>query len=180
MTTEFTDVLQERIRTVSASLEGVREREAALRSEYAERLREISEEVTRLEAELRHLGALLALESRGREESETGRQVGADRVTTPVDLREEVYRLLSEVREPMHYTQMAEQMILRGVHVPGREPAKNLVAHIHNDPRFKRPKRGFYGLTEWYPRGTPSVGARRTKASPRRRALKATKEVRRQ
>ena len=180
MTTEFIDVLKERIRTVSASLEGVREREIRLRSEYAEKLREVSQEVTRLEAELRHLSALLALDGHGPDAAGTGRGPAADKMGTLVNLREEAYKLLTEAREPMHYIQMTEQMVLRGIQVPGTDPAKNLVAHIHNDPRFKRPKRGFYGLAEWFPGSMPSAGARRTKTSPRRRAVKAGKEVRRQ
>ena len=176
MTAGFTDVLKERSRAVTAALEDVRRREEAVRSEYAERLREISEEGTRLEAELRHLSALLALQ--GGSHEEPGTEV--ERLSMPADLRQEAYKLLAEVREPMHYTQMMEQLVLRGVHIPGKEPAKNLVAHIHSDERFKRPKRGFYGLAEWYPKGMSSAGARRTGASPRRRAPKRTNGVSRQ
>jgi len=178
MTAGFVDVLKERVRAVSEALEDVRRREKGLRSEYTERLREVSEEVTRLEAELRHLGALITLESGGAQATEVEGVGSLQELAIPADLREETYKLLTEVREPMHYTQMAEQLVLRGVRIPGREPAKNLVAHIHNDPRFKRPRRGFYGLAEWYPKGTPSVGARRGKRAARGRKTRAKNEVR--
>jgi hypothetical protein len=168
MTTGFVDVLRDRARAVSAALEDVRRREETVRSEYAEKLREISEETTRLDAELRHLSALLALQGGSHKESGTEGAVALERLGMPADLRQEAYKLLAEQREPLHYTQMMEQLVLRGVHIPGKEPAKNLVAHIHNDPRFKRPRRGFYGLAEWYPKGAPSVGARRRTTKGRR------------
>jgi hypothetical protein len=169
MTSGFLDVLRERAGAVSAALEDVRRREEGLRSEYADRLRETSEEATRLEAELRHLGALIALESGGAKVTGVEAAAALQEGAIPADLREETYKLLSEVREPMHYARMAEQLALRGVHIPGKEPAKNLVAHIHNDARFRRPRRGFYGLAEWYPKGTPSVGARRRVTTSRTR-----------
>jgi hypothetical protein len=157
----------------------VREREEAVRSEYAEKLREISEEATRLEAELRHIGALLALQG-GAPGKDTEQAAFREELPMPADLREETCKLLGEVREPMHYTRITQELALRGIHIPGKEPQNNLVAHIHKDPRFKRPKRGFYGLAEWYPKDSPSVGARRPKTGRQRRAPKTTKEVSRQ
>lgn len=47
------------------------------------------------------------------------------------------------------------------------------MAHIHEDPRLIRPKRGVYALKEWYPRLKASVGTRKRRRStankPRRK-----------
>jgi hypothetical protein len=161
MTDEYLAVLRGRFEAVSGALEAAHRREETLRTEYGERLRTISEEVTRLEAQLKHLSALLALEGEGIAAG------AADPAGPPIppegfiDLREEAYGLLLEKREAMHYTTMANELAIRGVPIRGADPASNLVAHIHSDPRFKRPKRGFYGLAEWYPKNAPNAGARR-------------------
>ena len=161
MTTTFVNALGDKIRAVSEAIEDARRREEALRAEYADRQRQLAEEATRLEAQLKHLNALVALES-GDVPNEPAILSPSPDSRTFVNLREEVFNLLSEVRQPLHYRRIAEQLALRGVDIPGQDPAKNLVAHIHDDTRFKRPKRGFYGLSEWYPADMQTAGARRT------------------
>ena len=61
----------------------------------------------------------------------------------------------------MHYRDLVPAIEDLGIFISGRDPALNLIAHIHKDERFMRPKRGFYGLTEWYPDSTRKVGARK-------------------
>ena len=44
----------------------------------------------------------------------------------------------------LHYEALLARVTERGVEVPGRNPAANLVAHMSRDKRFKRVGRGTY------------------------------------
>ena len=59
---------------------------------------------------------------------------------------------------PMHYQNIVKELQLRNIHVTGRDPGLNMIAHIHKDTRFYRPKRGHYALSDWYPDSQRSVG----------------------
>jgi hypothetical protein len=61
---------------------------------------------------------------------------------------------------PLHYRDLLLEIENRGIYVSGRDPGLNLIAHIHKDERFTRPRRGCYGLTEWYPEGIRRLGER--------------------
>ena len=51
-------------------------------------------------------------------------------------------------------------MVARNVPVPGEVPARNLLAHIHRDPRFRRATgRGVYALAEWDEPARPELSA---------------------
>jgi len=175
MATQLVEVLKSELQAVGRELDDVRAQEDGVKLEMAERLRSLSETRMRLEARLRHIQALLALEGHPVESGAVGPEV----VLPSPDggsLADTAYQLLAETRQEYHYQELAAELQVRGVHIPGKEPANNLVAHIHRDPRFVRPKRGVYGLKEWYPNGTVSVGARRRtrrrKSRPRARAGK--------
>ena len=78
-----------------------------------------------------------------------------------------VYETLKETEpapgqpgEPMHYRELVAALESRKVYIPGRDRGLNLVAHIHKDPNFVRPKRGMYGLSEWYPTSQRNFGKR--------------------
>jgi TolA-binding protein len=64
--------------------------------------------------------------------------------------------------QAMHYRDLVAHLEERGIYIPGRDKGLNLVAHIHKDPSFVRPKRGMYGLREWYPSEQYNVGQRST------------------
>jgi len=171
MSTQLVEVLKSELQAVGRELDDVRAQEDGVKLEMAERLRSLSETRMRLEARLRHIQALLALEGHPVESDAVGPGV----VLPSPDggsLADTAYQLLAETRQEYHYQELAAELQLRGVRIPGKEPANNLVAHIHGDPRFVRPKRGVYGLAEWYPKGTQSVGTRKRKVkSGRRRRL---------
>jgi hypothetical protein len=59
------------------------------------------------------------------------------------------YEVLKKAGTPMYYRQLFETISQTGFEIHGKDPATNLIAHIGNDPRFKRVKRGTYALTEW-------------------------------
>lgn len=175
MATQLVEVLKSELQAIGRELDDVRAQENAVKVEVAERLRSLSETRMRLEARVRHIQALLALEG---QPVETG-AVGPEVVLPGPDagsLADTAYQLLAETRQEYHYEALAAELQLRGVRIGGKEPAKNLVAHIHRDARFIRPKRGVYALKEWYPKGTASVGTRRRrkrrKSRPRAKAGK--------
>lgn len=62
--------------------------------------------------------------------------------------------------QAMHYRDLVARLEELGIYIPGRDKGLNLVAHIHKDPSFVRPKRGMYGLKEWYPSEQYNVGQR--------------------
>ena len=82
-------------------------------------------------------------------------------------LAQAVYETLKETEpapdqpgEPMHYRDLVSALEAKKVYISGRDRGLNLVAHIHKDPNFVRPKRGMYALKEWYPTAQRDVGKR--------------------
>jgi len=54
-----------------------------------------------------------------------------------------------DTKQPTHYHDLANALISKGIQIPGRNPAANLLSHISRDERFVRTAPGTYGLTEW-------------------------------
>ena len=88
-------------------------------------------------------------------------------------LTETVYTILKD-RESLsvevrarHFRDLVNDVEAMGVSVTGKDQGLNLVAHIHKDPRFTRPKPGCYGLVEWYPKNMRKSGERK---QPRKRS----------
>ena len=69
---------------------------------------------------------------------------------------------------PVHYRNLVQAIEDRGIYVSGRDPGLNMIAHIYKDERFHRPRRGFYGLTEWYPASARRAGERNPRRNSRR------------
>ena len=139
-----------------------------LRTEIAER--EIAYRAK--EKRLGHIRALLDSEPQN-----LGTQIQSvstpDGKSTPtallLDMAEQVLR--ERRREPMHYRDLADELILRGAIIRGKDPANALVSRITKDEsrraesekRFVRPtSKGFYALREYYPNAR-NVGEKRTK-----------------
>lgn len=68
------------------------------------------------------------------------------------------YEVLAERGEPTHYTDLYDAMCLKGMSVPGQNPAANLLAQMSHDQRFVRRGRGVWGLAIW-PSPEPANGA---------------------
>lgn len=155
------------------ALARLRKEEEKVKTETAERLRALSEEASRLEVRKRHLQALLAFEGIEQPDTESVGGVGGE-VESPEagertgTLADQVYYYLLERGQEQHYREITEALIARGVAITGKDPGLNLVAHIHADERFKRPRRGVYGLSEWYPKKMPSAGTRKKRVRKRR------------
>jgi len=64
-------------------------------------------------------------------------------------LSDVAYAVLHEANTPMFYKDLCRAISMQGFIIPGQDPATNLIAHISKDPRFKRIRRGTYGLKGW-------------------------------
>ncbi len=64
-------------------------------------------------------------------------------------IRNEMLAILREIGKPLSYRALYEHLIARDVPVPGKEPLKNVAAHLSNDQRFKRMGQGLWGLASW-------------------------------
>ena len=71
----------------------------------------------------------------------------------------------------MHCRDLVSALESQGIYVSGQDEGLNLAAHIHNDQHFFRPKRGMYGLKEWYPSARHNVGERSNRRSGRNRSI---------
>lgn len=60
-----------------------------------------------------------------------------------------------------HFRDLVGDVEALGVSVSGKDQGLNLVAHIHKDSRFTRPRPGYYGLVEWYPKNMKKSGERK-------------------
>jgi hypothetical protein len=68
-------------------------------------------------------------------------------------------------KTPMHYDDIAKAIMAKGILIPGKNPASNLLSHINRDERFVRTAPGTYGLKEW---GVQEMPQRKRK--PRKRS----------
>jgi len=174
---KLVSILQQEMKNVDIELAQLRTEEEQLKKEMATRLRALSDEASQLQVRRRHLQALLALEGVEQVAAETiqgapGEAQAEHGEEETVTLADHVYYYLLERGKEQHYRGIAEALTARGVEITGKDPPMTLVAYIHGDERFKRPRRGVYGLAEWYPRRMRSVGSRRRKGR-RKRVIKA-------
>lgn len=69
--------------------------------------------------------------------------------STPKTLANELWRVLEDEGEPRHYTMLYERLRQRGVEVAGKDPLRNVGAHLSLDPRFISLGRGVWALKSW-------------------------------
>lgn len=70
---------------------------------------------------------------------------------TDTAIADVVYDFMSREskRTPMHYDDITRAIMAKGILIPGKNPASNLLSHINRDERFVRTAPGTYGLKEW-------------------------------
>lgn len=56
----------------------------------------------------------------------------------PKSLRNELVAILQETGHPLHYKELYERLLERGITVNGKDPAKNVGAQLSNDMRFQK------------------------------------------
>lgn len=116
------------------------------------------------EAQLRNLDELLALE----QPPTNGDAPDAPFVALGKGFLEAAADILVREGKGLHYQVLLAQLKELGVHVPGKDPAANLITHLSRDARFIRTGRGEYGLEG---RDQPAAAARtkRVRAVRKRR-----------
>ena len=139
-----------------------------------EQLRQEIEEKTRerrlKEERLGHVQALLASEPPVNDEQVQSQRPSTSRSTPSPKLLDMAVQVLRERNgDPMHYRELADELMKRGAVIRGQDPAGALVSRMTQDDnrraeadkRFIRPtSKGFYALREDYP-DARNVGARR-------------------
>ena len=158
--------------SLESSLRGERDR---LRQEIEQLRQEIAEKESLSRAKLERLGhveALLSLDSSTDSELVSRRSEPSAASTPTPKLLTMVEQILRDRNgEPMHYRDLADEMMRRGAVIRGQDPASALVSRMTQDDdrrkeadkRFIRPtSKGFYALREDYP-DARNVGARRRK-----------------
>lgn len=140
----------------------------SLRNEIAER--EIAYRAK--EKRLGHIVALLDAEPESPSTQSRSVSAPAGRSTPTAQLLDMAEQVLRErKRKPMHYRDLADELILRGAVIRGKDPANSLVSRMTTDDkrrpegekRFIRPtSKGFYALREFYPNAR-NVGSRRNR-----------------
>ena len=50
---------------------------------------------------------------------------------------------------PLHYKKLTHEVLSKGIMIPGKDPAANLLSQINRDNRFVRTAPGTYGLKDW-------------------------------
>lgn len=135
-------------------------------------IREQESECRNKEERLGHVLALLSDKAPAASESPQRRGNAASASTPTERLLEMAEQILRDRSgEPMHYRELADELMKRGAVIRGKDPAGALVSRMTQDDdrraeadkRFIRPtSKGFYALREDYPNAR-NVGARRRK-----------------
>ena len=94
-----------------------------------------------LEERARALDAVMA--SYGQQNWSDGARREEGRVSRKDSFMDVAWEIL-QTWGSLHYEALLARVTERGVEVPGRNPAANLVAHMSRDKRFKRVGRGTY------------------------------------
>ena len=172
---DFTDSSTNKNGSLEISLRGERDR---LQREIEQLSDEIAEKklLSRAKEErLGHVKALLSIDSATDSKPAPRRSKPSAASTPTPKLLEMVEKILRERQgEPMHYRDLADELLRRGAVIRGQDPAAALVSRMTQDDnrraeserRFIRPtSKGFYALREDYP-DARNVGARRRRTKP--------------
>lgn len=71
------------------------------------------------------------------------------RVNEPKALANALYTLLERFGRPVHYRQLADELVKQNFPIPGKDPARNVNAHLSLDERFETNGAGLWGLRRW-------------------------------
>jgi hypothetical protein len=128
-------------------LTGWRESVKGELEEVRERMRPLEEELRRKQEELAAIEQLISLRSTAAPSSSRSRE-NQPAATDGPSFLDAAHDVLAKHGKPVHYLELHRLVAESGVHVPGRRPAANLLAHMTRDSRFVWVSRGQYGLAE--------------------------------
>jgi len=121
-----------------------------LHQDYSAKLHDLQTRRKPAEEALHHIEALLRFEGYIDTDQSGHDFTGEKDVVAAASVTDAVFRLLEELRQPLHYKDIVLRLQGKGIYVPGRDPAATLLSRINRDNRFKRTtKRGVYGLSTW-------------------------------
>jgi hypothetical protein len=132
------DSLLEQMRSIDSSI-------AELQADFATKLEELHSNKKTYEEMLNHIQALLKIETKANK-NET---IVIPNIDDLGSITDSAFNLLQETHKPMHYKDITSTLKGRGIHISGIDPAASLLSRISRDERFKRVKRGTYGLKGW-------------------------------
>ncbi|MBV9358163.1 MAG: winged helix-turn-helix domain-containing protein [Chloroflexi bacterium] len=81
--------------------------------------------------------------------AEAERRAAGARASSQQTLASLIESILLEQGRPLHYRDIHRRLTALGVDVPGKDPVKNVGAHLSGDARFERVERGIWGLAAW-------------------------------
>lgn len=110
----------------------------------------LREELTRLEAERNRIDEDIKAYHRVLARTERAEGIGQP-VSAAKAVVNEMWRILEEEGQQLHYKQIYQRLIDRGIQVPGRDPLKNVGAHLSADKRFISDGAGHWRLASWPP-----------------------------
>lgn len=84
-------------------------------------------------------------------EQPRSRQIGNDQLGEPLgDVEQQIQQILTKAGKPMHIGSIRDELIARGVPLPGRGDEANIILRLRRAlTLFTRTGRGMYGLTSW-------------------------------
>ncbi len=126
----------------------VRDLEAQLRVRQ-QALEEARERLAQAEREVNALTIAIEI-MRNVEES-------AEEAAPPKALRNEMVEILRDEGKSLHYSEIFDRLTARGIAVSGKDPKRNVGAHLSNDDRFESLGNGEWGLASWRQRPSSHV-----------------------
>ena len=139
------EALQRKYGCLKADIERVDGAIAELRLDYSKKLEALHSEKRNYEEACQHLVALLKLEGH----SVTDEELINDNSSSETSVTDDAFDLLDGIHVPLHYRDISERLREQGTDISGVDPAATLLSRISRDERFKRVKRGTYGLKGW-------------------------------
>ena len=73
------------------------------------------------------------------------------RLVSSDELRDSIESVLAMNGKPLHYREIYERLLAKGIRVRGEDPLKNTGAHLSSDERFRSDGNGRWGLSTWVP-----------------------------
>lgn len=160
-----------RILSTDAPLKDLKQWADATEQEIQHIRSEIAPLEERLEAAQERLGLIRRLI--GLAQTDGGakpprRRDGGQTLPSGAELEDHLEALLDEAGEPLHISQLRDQLIARGIPLPGKGDEANIIVRLRREEsRFTRTSRGMYALAAW---GLPAVVPTKRKKVRRRRA----------
>ncbi len=107
-------------------------------------IQELFKDVEQKQEQAQHLKTLLNSEGVGLNDPELAS-------LTNIAIEDVAYKFLlsSDDNKAVHYKDLANEIMAKGILITGKNPASNLLSHINRDERFVRTAPGTYGLKEW-------------------------------